>query len=93
MWTKRDPRRLLKADARVDPADRGSARPRQGGGGERRRPAALVIGADQVLALGGEIFTKAPDHRSGGALRRLRGNTHELHSAVVIAGNGATDWA
>ena len=59
-----------------------------------RRPDALVIGADQVLALGGEIFTKAADAiEAAGALRRLRGSTHELHSAVVIAGNGATEWS
>ena len=55
----------------------------------RLQPRALVIGADQVLALGTRMFDKpanlaeARDH-----LDRFRGRTHELHSAVVLAQDG-----
>lgn len=59
----------------------------------RRYPAALVIGADQVLALDGEIFTKAPDLSAAQhALRKLAGKTHLLHSAVSMAVAGAQEW-
>lgn len=56
-------------------------------------PDALVIGADQVLALGSRLFEKptsladARDH-----LDRLRGRTHELYSAVVLAEGGEAVW-
>lgn len=50
---------------------------------------AIVIGGDQVLALGDEIFSKAPDAAAArAALERLRGRRHELHSAVVVARGG-----
>lgn len=59
----------------------------------RRYPAELVIGADQVLALDGEIFTKAPDLPAARhALRKLAGKTHLLHSAVSLAVGGAQEW-
>lgn len=59
----------------------------------RRFPGALVIGADQVLALEGEIFTKAPDIPAARvALRRLSGETHLLHSAVSLATAGGQVW-
>jgi septum formation protein len=55
----------------------------------RQRPDHIVIGADQTLALGDRLFSK-PRGRSEAAdqLRALAGLTHELHSAVAIAGNG-----
>ena len=89
-------REALKADCEeIDPADLAEVLARaKAEEVSARRPDALVIGADQVLVLGGEIFTKAADAiEAAGALRRLRGSTHELHSAVVIAGNGATEWS
>ena len=46
----------------------------------------VVIGADQVLALDGELLHKTTD--LDGARRqldRLRGKTHELHAAVALA--------
>lgn len=59
-----------------------------------RRPEAWVIGADQVLALGSEIVTKAPDRDAARqALLRLRGRTHHLHSAVAVARGGRTIWS
>lgn len=56
-------------------------------------PDALVIGADQILALGSRMFEKpgsladARDH-----LDRLRGQTHHLFSAVVLAEAGEAVW-
>ncbi|MFG1462743.1 Maf family protein [Xanthobacter sp. DSM 24535] len=45
----------------------------------------LVIGADQTLALGGEVFHKPRDRASARAqLSCLAGRTHALHSALVV---------
>ena len=60
----------------------------------RARPDALVIGADQVLALGETIYEKPGDLAE--ARRHIwsfRGQTHALHSAVALAIGGETDWA
>lgn len=50
-----------------------------------REPGALVIGGDQVLAIGDEILQK-PDTQEEAReqLRKLRGRTHELHTAAVV---------
>ncbi len=54
----------------------------------------LIIGADQVLALGDDLLSKAPSIEAArAALRRLRGATHELHSAVSFAENGKVTWS
>lgn len=59
----------------------------------REVPTALVIGADQVLALGRTIYTKAPDIAAArAALRSLAGRRHHLHSAVSIALAGREVW-
>lgn len=59
----------------------------------RKAPDALVIGADQVLALGRTIFTKAPDIEAArAALRSLAGQRHHLHSAVSLAYAGREVW-
>ena len=49
----------------------------------------LVVGADQTLALGLEIFSK-PDGRAQARaqLSALAGGNHELHSAVAVARDG-----
>ena len=55
-----------------------------------RMPEALVIGADQVLALGDELFDK-PRRSARGArdqLQRLRGKTHSLLTAAALAAGG-----
>ena len=51
-----------------------------------RLPGRLVLGADQTLALGERRFSKPVD-RAGARrqLAALRGQTHELHSAVALA--------
>lgn len=55
---------------------------------------ALIIGGDQVLALGDELLSKAPSvEHARATLRRLRGRTHELHSAVAFAEKGKVTWA
>ena len=60
----------------------------------RAYPTALVIGADQVLGLGREMFSKATNvDQAREVLMRLRGATHELHSAVAIAEGGDVTWA
>lgn len=58
-----------------------------------RCPGAFVIGADQVLALGVELLSKAPNmDLARETLKRLRGRSHVLHSAVVFAENGKVTW-
>lgn len=53
-----------------------------------------VIAADQVLAFDGRIFEKAADADEARAqLLALSGNTHTLHSAVVLAEDGEVVWA
>jgi septum formation protein len=60
----------------------------------RRHQGALVIGGDQVLALGSELLTKANDEGAARAtLLRLKGRVHELHSAVALAADGKVRWA
>jgi septum formation protein len=54
---------------------------------------ALVIGADQVLALGAKIFSKAESiAEAREVLAMLRGRTHELVSAVALARDGKVHW-
>ena len=58
-----------------------------------RFPEALVLGGDQVLALGSQLIFWAAD-RAGAKdiLSRLRGNTHSLHSAAALSFNGNVVW-
>lgn len=59
----------------------------------RRYPEALVIGADQVLELDGKALAKPPDLGAARArLIALRGRSHRLHTAVVVAKGGAPVW-
>ena len=56
----------------------------------RRRPERLVLGADQVLDLDGEVLHKPADRAAALAhLRRLAGRSHVLHSACALARDGA----
>lgn len=53
----------------------------------------LVIGADQTLELEGERLNKPSDMETARRqLLRLRGRTHELHSAVCCARSGEIVW-
>ncbi|MFM9865764.1 MAG: Maf family protein [Micropepsaceae bacterium] len=58
-----------------------------------RHPQGFVIGADQVLSVGAELFRK-PETVAGAReqLRRLRGKTHVLSSAVCVAREGSVVW-
>ncbi|MCA3561339.1 MAG: septum formation protein Maf [Aestuariivirga sp.] len=58
-----------------------------------RHADAQVIGADQVLALDGKIYGKPRDRAHClSQLRELRGRTHALISAVVLARDGKAIW-
>lgn len=59
-----------------------------------RNNGAIVIGSDQVLALGTDLLSKARD-RDGArdVLHAMRGRTHELHSAAAIAIDGKIAWS
>ena len=59
----------------------------------RREVADVVIGADQVLALGDKIGTKPEDMDAARRqLLQLKGQRHELHTAVVIAKDDEIVW-
>ncbi len=56
-------------------------------------PAALVIGADQVLSFEGRLFEKAKSlNEARECLLSLRGKTHALHSATALAREGEIIW-
>ncbi|MER9376372.1 Maf-like protein [Mesorhizobium sp. M0491] len=58
-----------------------------------RRPGALVLGCDQTLSLGDEVFHKPADRE--GARRHLlalSGKTHQLNSAAVLVRDGRVLW-
>jgi septum formation protein len=58
-----------------------------------RHPGALVIGCDQVLALGREVFGKPADlSEARQHLMTLRGREHRLLSAVVVCRDGEPLW-
>jgi septum formation protein len=58
-----------------------------------KNPADLVIGADQVLALKGKIFSKPIDKpQACEQLKALSGQIHRLLSAVVVYQDGKPLW-
>jgi septum formation protein len=55
-----------------------------------KMPDRHVVGADQTLALGLRLFSKPAGRiQAAEQLNALAGETHELHSAVVVARDGA----
>jgi septum formation protein len=59
----------------------------------RRHPQALVIGADSTLACSGRLFDKPPTMEAARTqLQALAGQTHQLHSSVVVARSGVRLW-
>ncbi|MEM7727941.1 MAG: nucleoside triphosphate pyrophosphatase [Pseudomonadota bacterium] len=58
-----------------------------------RQQDGLVIGADQVMVMEGELFDK-PESLDGARerLRAMRGRRHELVGGVVVAQGGAPVW-
>jgi septum formation protein len=60
----------------------------------RAHPDAVVIGADQTLALGARRFSKpASLQEARASLAALRGKTHQLHSGVALARAGKSVFA
>lgn len=58
-----------------------------------RGRAGLIIGADQTLDLDGHLYDKAESLEAARErLTTLRGKAHKLHSAVVVAKDGAPIW-
>jgi len=58
----------------------------------RTRPE-FVVGADQTLELEGRLYDKAGTlEEARERLKALRGKPHKLHSAVVVAKDGAPIW-
>jgi septum formation protein len=58
-----------------------------------RHPGAYVVGADQVLALDGEILDKPRDlAEARRQLLRMRARRHTLLSAAVVARDGRPIW-
>ena len=58
-----------------------------------KRPDALVLGADQILEIDGELVSKSEDLEAAAALlKRLRGKTHALITAAVLARGGVPIW-
>jgi septum formation protein len=56
---------------------------------QAREPGAVIIGADQVLAIGGEVLQKPRSQAEArGQLQKLRSRSHELHSAAVLLYKG-----
>ena len=54
-----------------------------------REPGAVVIGADTIVVLDGDLLGKPDDEVEAAAtLRRLSGRTHTVHTAVAVARNG-----
>jgi septum formation protein len=54
-----------------------------------RHPGRLVVGADQTLSCGGDLFHKPKDLAAARRqLRLLAGRTHRLHSAAALARGG-----
>ena len=57
--------------------------------GAARHPARIVIGADTVVVIDGEILGKPRDPaEASGMLRRLSGRTHEVLTGVAVAADG-----
>ena len=56
-------------------------------------PAAVVIGCDQTLSLGDEIFHQPVDMEAARRqVLQFTGKTHQLNSAVVLVRDGETLW-
>lgn len=59
----------------------------------RARAESFVVGADQMLAVSGKVLDKPKDLSEARLhLETLRGETHELLTAAVVAREGAVIW-
>lgn len=63
-------------------------------GAVARFPSALVIGAYQIISLGGELReTPRTLDAARDLLLELGGKTHQLHSAIALAEEGQVTWS
>lgn len=54
-----------------------------------RNPGAWVLGADQLVEVGGEVLTKPADRDAARRqLGKLLGRTHDIHTGVCLVGPG-----
>ena len=78
----------------ADPADIAVALAREKSLSIPSAPGSLVIGADQVLVHDGTLFDKPRSMDEAAVhLRKLRGSTHQLISAVAVSRNGQPIWS
>jgi septum formation protein len=57
-------------------------------------PDQVILGADQTLIFEGQIYNKATDqHEAREQLKKMRGKTHTLQSALVCTENAQTLWS
>jgi septum formation protein len=86
----------VKASLRADglaPRDQAGALAETKALSVSRSGSAFVVGADQMLALGGEVFDKPKNaEEARRQLQHLRGQTHALITAAVVACDGAVIW-
>ncbi|MFN2383627.1 MAG: nucleoside triphosphate pyrophosphatase [Gemmatimonadota bacterium] len=55
-------------------------------------PEALVLGADTIVVVEGDVLGKPADRRQAAAmLRRLSGRTHTVHTALAIRASGGRE--
>jgi len=60
---------------------------------QEKRPDAVVIGSDQILAIGGEVLGKPADRDDAARqLLRLQGQQHVLFSSAVVHFEGQPIW-
>ncbi|MGP1357229.1 Maf family protein [Roseicyclus sp.] len=60
---------------------------------QEKRPSAIVVGSDQVLALGRQVFGKPPSREAAAEqLAALAGRTHHLYSSAVLYHEGQPAW-
>ena len=59
----------------------------------KKKPDELVLGADSVINLNGELISKPTNRQEAfGILRKLNGQKHQLISSACISKNGAMIW-
>ena len=58
-----------------------------------KKPDELVLGADSVIDLNGELISKPKDRNEAlNILKKLNGKSHQLISSVCISKNGSMIW-
>jgi len=59
----------------------------------QKKPEEIVLGADSVIDLGGELISKPTNREEAmNILKKLNGKKHKLISSVCISKNGSMIW-